>query len=146
MANGEEVLTPTRGERNNNPGNIRESAGDATRWAGERSTDDDKSFEEFDSPEYGIRALAKVLLNYQRVHRLSTITQIVHRWAPPSENATDAYVRGVVNLMNVGPNYVLDLNNVDTLKSLVRAIITMENGRCVYDDATIATGLGLAYA
>ena len=50
----------TRGERNNNPGNIRQTDAD---WIGERATDSDPAFEEFTTPEDGIRALARLLLN-----------------------------------------------------------------------------------
>ena len=42
-----------RGERNNNPGNIRHGA----KWQGLASTQTDKDFCQFISPEYGIRAI-----------------------------------------------------------------------------------------
>jgi hypothetical protein len=56
------TCTVPRGIRLNNPGNIKEAPGDKTQWQGERATDDDPVFEEFVSPEAGIRALARTLL------------------------------------------------------------------------------------
>jgi hypothetical protein len=35
------------------------------------------------------------LIAYQDKHGLRTIRQIVSRWAPPTENNTNAYVRAV---------------------------------------------------
>ena len=53
-------LTAIRGLRNNNPGNIRMSD---TTWQGkiskEFNTDTNKAFEQFESLEYGLRALMK---------------------------------------------------------------------------------------
>ena len=51
----------TRGIRNNNPGNIRVSK---DQWEG--MTGDDGAFVIFDSPESGVRALAKNLQSYGR--------------------------------------------------------------------------------
>ena len=117
-----------RGIRNNNPGNLRESPGDKTTWVGERSTNDDPIFEEFESPVFGIRALALVLLNYQRKHGLNNVEQIINRWAPPSENNTKAYAKRVANALGVGLRQPLDLRQQSTLIALTRAIIRNENG------------------
>jgi len=136
----------TRGERNNNPGNIRESAGDATRWQGERDTDDDRAFEEFKTPHDGIRALAKVLLNYQRRHHLDTVRQIIGRWAPPVENNTESYIKAVARSMATDADTPLDLEDEDRLAALTMAIIQHENGRCIYPHSQIwaATQAALA--
>lgn len=136
----------TRGERNNNPGNIRESDGDGTHWKGERATDDDKSFEEFDTPEDGIRALAKVLLNYQRKHGLRTVSAIINRWAPTNENDTLAYVDAVAKSIGVLTLAELDLEDSSILFGLVKAIIRHENGRVIYNDRQIDDGISMAYA
>lgn len=79
-----------RGIRNNNPGNIRHGAN----WLGLNTNgqDIDSSFCVFTAPVYGIRALAKVLINYKRIHGLNTVRQIVSRYAPPNENQTTAYI------------------------------------------------------
>lgn len=66
-----------RGIRNNNPLNIREASKGGDQWVGERKTDDDKSFEEFISPEYGIRAVAKILKRYFDRYGLVTLDDII---------------------------------------------------------------------
>jgi hypothetical protein len=136
----------TRGERNNNPGNIREGFNDKTAWLGERATNDDPDFEEFTTPEYGIRALAKLLLGYQRRHGLKTVREILTRWAPASENNTEAYIDAVCREINVSPDIEILLESPTMLQLLVRAIIHHENGRVVYAREQIERGVSLALA
>lgn len=130
----------TRGERNNNPGNIRISA---AAWLG-KVPGGDAAFETFVSPESGIRALAITLKTYQQKYGLRTVQQIVNRWAPPSENNTSAYVRAVASAVGVQANDPVDLNNPDVLRRLVAAIIAHENGRNIYSLAAIDSGISMA--
>lgn len=118
-----------RGVRNNNPGNIREPKGDKTVWVGERTTDDDPEFEEFNSPEEGFRAFGKVLRNYQRIYGLNTIRQHITRWAPPNENDTVAYTLYVCTWVGVGADEIIDLTNDDFLVKMLQAMTRMEQGR-----------------
>lgn len=127
-----------RGIRNNNPGNIRHSS---TRWQGMRDNQTDKEFVQFTSPEYGIRALYRVLLTYQTKYGLSTIAEIITRWAPPSENDTEAYIKSVSSEMNINPH--VRLNFFDYL-SLLAAIIKHENGVQPYSNQQIIKGVSLA--
>ena len=117
-------MTP-RGIRNNNPGNLRKS--DAP-WIG-KVAGEDPAFETFDTIEHGIRALAKTLLTYQRVHRCRTVGDFVLRYAPAHENDTAAYVRDVAKALKVTTDEPLDLSNEIVLAALVTAIIRHENGR-----------------
>lgn len=137
------VQSLIRGERNNNPGNIRISG--AT-WQGKISPNTDGAFEQFDSPENGIRALAIILKNYQVLHGLKTVRQIVNRWAPPNENDTGAYVNAVAGDMGVDADEAISISDPPTLQALVSAIIKHENGRVAYDDATIGAGVQRAFA
>jgi hypothetical protein len=134
-------MTQTRGERSNNPGNIRHS--DIT-WLGEISSLD--AFADFKSPEYGIRAIAKVLLSYQRAHGLDTVRKIISRWAPPSENDTSAYIAAVAAECCVDPDMAIDLRGPTLMGMMVKAIIRHENGRVAYDDSVINDGVALALA
>lgn len=136
------IMTPdnTRGERNNNPGNIRKSG---SAWQG-KVAGADPAFESFDSPESGLRALAKLLQNYQRNYGLRTVRAIVTRWAPASENNTAAYVASVAGQMGVGPDDQIDLSNQGTMQRLVAAIVTHENGRNIYASAQIASAVSAA--
>ena len=133
-----------RGIRNNNPGNLREPKDGGDHWDGERATDDDKSFEEFDTPEHGIRALCKVLMNYYVKHDLKTVDGIIKRFAPPSENDTRAYVEVVCRRLGVLKDQEIRISRCGTLELLVRAIITHENGEQPYSDATILKGIRMS--
>ncbi|REF27187.1 hypothetical protein BDD26_1934 [Xenorhabdus cabanillasii] len=120
----------SRGIRNHNPGNIRH--GD--KWQGLRETQTDKSFCQFVSPEYGIRAMLKILRNYERKYGLNAISQLITRWAPPNENNTENYIAYVCNAVGVASSAVIDVNHQPTMISLVKAMIRMENGQQPYSD------------
>lgn len=130
----------TRGERNNNPGNIRHGSP----WLGLADQQPDKDFCTFADPKWGFRALAKVLLVYQQRYGLDTVQGIISRWAPSSENNTDAYVAAVAGRMGCDLNTHLELRNYTEMFPLVDAITRHENGRNVYPRTTIDAGLALA--
>ncbi len=136
---------PTRGERDNDPGNLRR---DATPWLGLVPLADcvEQVFCTFDTPVHGIRALCKVLLSYQRLDGCRTLAQVIDRYAPKTENDTDAYLADVVARAGVGAGEVLDLARPAELTNIVRAIIFHENGRCIYDAAVVSKAVSLALA
>ena len=123
----------TRGQRNNNPLNIRHSA---DRWEGARVEQTDKSFVQFETMAYGYRAAWRVLESYWK-HFLKAkiyynVKNIIHRWAPPGENDTQAYIRTVLRLSGLGgkenlpqPSRGVD---VERLERLVAGMTTMECG------------------
>lgn len=130
-----------RGIRNNNPGNIDRGSP----WQGlAKDQSGDPRFAIFESPVWGIRALARVLITYQDKHGLRTIRGIVHRWAPPVENDSEAYVQQVVRSTGFGAEQQLDLHSYEHMEPLVKAIIQHENGQQPYDKGTIDKGLELA--
>lgn len=119
-----------RGIRNNNPGNIRHSK---DKWQGLAETQTDTSFVKFADAVWGIRALARLLINYQDKHRLTTVADIINRWAPPVENDTSAYIQEAVRDINrsgvkVSATSRIDTYDYATLRGLVSAIINHENG------------------
>jgi hypothetical protein len=128
-----------RGLRNNNPGNIEK--GIAWKGIDTAKTAAESRFIVFTAPEWGIRAMARLLKNYARLYSLNTVAGIINRWAPPSENNTGAYVAAVANALKVAPNSVIDI--AARLPDLLRAIITHENGTQPYSDATIREGVRL---
>ncbi|PHS77834.1 MAG: structural protein [Robiginitomaculum sp.] len=130
------ALAP-RGIRNNNPGNIRH--GD--NWNGQKSSQTDISFIQFKSPEWGIRAMAKLLLNYESIYGLNTVAGIIGRWAPSSENNTSAYILAVSRKLGVDPNEPFSVRG--KLVQLVKAIIKHENGIQPYADFQINGGIRL---
>lgn len=117
-----------RGMRNNNPGNIRVSA---TNWQGKipLPQNTDRSFEQFQTYAYGIRAMIKNLLSYHNRDGLKTLSQIISKWAPSTENDTTAYVSNVSKATGFGPDQSLNLENISTMRSLVIAMTGVENGR-----------------
>jgi hypothetical protein len=130
----------TRGERNNNPGNIRISAAN---WKG-KVAGSDAAFETFANPQDGIRAMSKLLRTYQTKYNLRTVRQLVTRWAPAAENNTESYIRSVAGAMGVGPDDAVSLADDAVLSAMVSAIITHENGRNIYASADIAAGVEAA--
>jgi hypothetical protein len=122
----------TRGERNRNPGNIKRNG---TAWQGlelDHSSDDD--FCVFTDILYGVRALAKTLLSYQRTHGLKTLREIVHYWAETKHVDTTPYVSICAALVGYAPDAEIDLEHQAILTALVRAIIQRENGRVTCRD------------
>ena len=126
----------TRGIRNNNPLNIRHTA---DRWQGARVEQTDKEFVQFESMAYGYRAAWKVLdtycLTFKRERKPYMVRNIIARWAPPTENDTDAYVRRVVVLSGLGglenmprPKRYRTFDEVEKLVRLIRAMTCVECG------------------
>lgn len=135
-----DILTSgSRGIRNNNPGNIRKSA---TRWAGAvpDALQKDASFVIFSAPEYGIRAMAKVLNSYL-ARGVDTVEKIISTWAPATENDTAHYIAAVSQSMNVAAN--ARLAQMDFAK-LIPAIIQHENGSQPYSLSLIQKGISLS--
>ncbi|EAN7682871.1 hypothetical protein ELU27_00990 [Salmonella enterica] len=129
-----------RGIRNNNPGNLEFSK--TNPWVGQ--TGDDGRFAKFETPEHGIRALGRNLLSYQR-QGIDTVSDIINRWAPPSDNNnTEAYIQAVCAQLGVTPDQPLDASNPDTLKALCASIIQHENGSQPYSDQQLVTGVSAA--
>lgn len=138
-----------RGIRNSNPGNIERNS---TRWQG--MADDqspDNRFVVFRNPKWGIRAIARILITYQDKRQakdgsaIDSVTEVIERWAPPHENNTTDYAKFVADHINMAvDDENLDVYNYQTMKGLVRSIITMENGVQPYDDKIIDAGLRLA--
>lgn len=127
----------TRGVRNSNPGNLRKSK---DQWEG--AIGDDGEFVIFDSPESGVRALAKNLQSYGR-QGYDSIEKIINRWAPPSENDTKSYIDSVVAATGIPATQSLDLSDPDTLSSLAQAISFHETGSR-YDPEVYQQGVARA--
>ena len=60
-------------------------------------------------------------------YNLTTINDIINRWAPASENNTSAYVMYVANALGKGTTEKLNFNK-GTLIALGKAIASYENG------------------
>lgn len=114
----------TRAERNHNPGNIRRCG---VRYRGERRPSCDPAFKEFESDEWGYRAMFVLLESYRRRYSIDTLRGIVTRWAPPLENDTKSYIRFVAERAEVDPEATLLPRDV-RLRAIVEAMSRFERG------------------
>lgn len=72
-----------------------------------------------------------------------TVAGIISRWSPSNENDTSALIKDTAAMMGVDPNQPLNLNDPQTMKSLMRAI-TVNEGSYKYvpaDEFDMAVGL-----
>lgn len=115
----------TCGERNCNPGNIRQSG---ERFKGEIRPSKDRAFKQFEHMAWGYRAIFVVLSTYRRRHALKTVEQMIARWAPPSENHTQAYMAAVERIAGLHRSQVVDPHEQKTMTALAAAISEVENG------------------
>ena len=72
-----------------------------------------------------------------------TVAAIISRWSPSNENDTSALIKDTAAMMGVDPNQPLNLNDPQTMKSLMRAI-TVNEGSYKYvpaDEFDMAVGL-----
>ncbi len=140
------MFSKVRGLRNNNPGNIRHGQA----WQGRNPVQTDKSFIQFDSPVYGIRAINKILKTYSTIYGLNTVRGIISRWAPPvndkgkKENDTESYINSVAGRLGVEPDQIIDVRA--RAVALSQAIIKHENGLQPYPLLTIETGVARGWA
>ncbi len=128
------------GIRNNNAGNIR-ATGNWQEWQG--AIDSNQGFIVFDTPENGLRALARILRTYRDVYQLNTTNQIIDRWAPPHENDTISYINHVSSVLGVQSWQPLEPEHYPLL---IAAIIKHENGQQPYTNEQIQTGFERGFA
>ena len=100
----------------NNPFNIRNSK--RNKWLGQIGST--KGFCNFSQLDFGVRAAVKiVMVNYRRFG-IKTIRDIINRFAPPSENDSEDYVRFVVSRTQISP-----LRNLESEDQYVRVRTAM---------------------
>jgi len=130
-----------RGIRNNNPGNIRRNN---IEWEGMQAIQNDPEFVQFNDPEYGFRAMTRIIRSYTQ-RGLTTVRDIISTYAPATENHTANYIQFVANRLNFSPDSTLDINN--QMFELLQAIAIFENGPLYanfYEPSTIKAGIALA--
>lgn len=120
-------MTTARGIRNKNPGNIVVS-GWTVRQNGYTGPEPQGRFATFATMAHGVEALIRLLLVYRDQHKLTTVRQIINRWAPPVENDTGSYVMSVAKVLGVGIDDELPADP-QVYAKLARAIVGHENGR-----------------
>lgn len=136
--------------RLNNPGNIR--IGSAA-WQGlmprSQMTPEqaaEKRFCVFVSPVMGFRALARLLINYNRLYGIDTLRAAISRFAPENENDTEAYLRAVCDYTKCGPDTHFGFKAAPNLQVLCKAISIHEAGGWFFTQSDLAEGVRLALA
>ena len=115
----------SRGLRNCNPGNIRQSS---VRYEGEIQPSHDAEFKEFSSMAYGYRAMFVLLDSYRSKYGLCTIREMLNRYAPPTENFTEGYVRFVSTRTGIAPDEIVNTRAARDMIPIVSAMSQIENG------------------
>jgi hypothetical protein len=106
----------------------------------------DAEFVQFKSLEYGWRAAFYLLTRtYYHKYRLYTIRGIISRWAPSSENNTEAYVNHVSTLMKYPADVPLGIpsEHPERWMMLGAAMALHENGLHELDYMSMLQGWGL---
>ena len=121
-----EIMTKmSRGLRNCNPGNIRRSK---VHYLGEVRPSQDSDFKQFESMAYGYRAMFVLLDSYRRRYALNTLRQMLNRYAPPSENFTEGYIRFVSQKTGILPDEELNTRSERDMVPIISAMSEIENG------------------
>ncbi len=103
------------GQPQNNPGNMR-PAGAST------------GFRQFSTPQEGLAAMDQNLQAYAG-KGINTLSGIISRWAPPSDNNnTQAYIADVSKRLGVDPNQPLDMSNPVVRQAISTGIMIHEQG------------------
>lgn len=129
----------SRGIANCNPGNIRRSR---VRYKGECHPSTDESFKQFESMEWGYRAMFILLDTYRVRYGLKTLREMIMRYAPPSENHTALYLDAVCEMTGIRPDERIDTRSRRVMVPIVAAMSRIENG-CAARRAEVEYGFTL---
>lgn len=135
-----------RGLRNKNPLNIVKNANIA--WQGEIKPSTDKNFAQFETLAYGCRAALKLLRTYYEKHKCQTISRIIRRWAPETENNVQAYIKNVSRMTGIEPTTPLPPMKEETKVvwcDLVLAMATVECGLDTKTKEILATHIDIGW-
>ena len=76
----------------------------------------------------GYRAIFVLLHTYKVRGYGQTIAQMISRYAPASENDTEAYIRRVTRATGIDKDALLDTHSAEQMIPIVCAISAVENG------------------
>lgn len=85
-------------------------------------------FQQYATPEEGIKAVDDQLRIYGSKHKVKTLREVISRWAPPSENDTEAYIKNVSQRTGLKPDEEIDLSNPTIRHIISGPIILQEQG------------------
>ena len=119
-------VSNNRPTRNNNPGNIRKTK---RKYYGE--TSNDAGFESFAAPEWGYAAMFDLL---DRLYTNLSMTDAIHKWAPPFENNTENYIKFVAKHTGYDRyKYKIDVND-ESIIEFAKYMSVLEGMKGFSDD------------
>jgi len=118
-------LSLPRGLRNNNPFNLIKTD---IKWNGKLKNSSDSKFEQFENYFYGLRA-GMIDLRTDIKKGKNTLFDLMHEFAPSSENDTTAYIKRLATATGLSPT---DALTFDAIPVLSMRIIEVENGSCPF--------------
>ena len=138
LHNGPPLPALTVGQRNNNFGNLRSN----DPFVGKIGSN---GYDIYDTPENGLRALARTLHTYGTKRGVKSISDLVDRYAPAGDNSTASranYKQLLANSLGVGVDDEIDI--AAQRLPLMRGIIQFENGRQLASDDMIEAAIAAA--
>jgi hypothetical protein len=114
----------TRGLKNQNVFNIRDFD---QNFSGETGVDED-NFLQFESVELGVRAADRTLKTYGKKHKINTVTGVIERFAPISDNNdTASYIAAVAKQSGFKPEEKIDLSDPQVRAKLLAPMALIES-------------------
>lgn len=126
-AGGKVALTPTQQRSAANGGVDPAASGGITNPGNMRPPGAGTGFANYATPQEGLAALDKNLQSYGK-QGVNTVSSIISKWAPPSENNTAAYVADVSARLGIKPDQPLDMSSPIVRQALSTAITLHEHG------------------
>lgn len=77
---------------------------------------------------WGYRAMFVLLHTYRVRNGLRTLRTMIGRYAPPSENHTESYIRTVATGAGISPDQDLNTDDRTVMVKVVAAMSRVENG------------------
>lgn len=116
------------GFRNNNPLNLKSDG--KTKWNGSTGVPTKGNFLGFNNYSSGIRAGARTLYNYGKLHGIDTVNGVLNRFAPVKDkNRNNAnYASHIQKRTGIAPDQKINLTDEATLQKLVPAMGSFEIG------------------
>lgn len=115
-------MTVSRGDRNCNPLNIIKSN---NKWLGKIESDDSK-FEKFITHYFGYRA-AYLCLKHHYTNGCTTLSTLIEKWAPKTENKTSEYIFFVCKYSIIHPREIFSWNYTN-VSNIIKYMAIYENG------------------
>lgn len=126
--------------RNNNPLNV--TAPRKGYWKGQTGLVG--RFAVFDTVENGFRAAYRNMQTYKKSHGLDTISGIIYRWAPPSDNnPTESYISYLANELRISSSEPLRAEDYAPLL-LAMSFFEGAKGRNAFTFEQVQKGITLA--